>query len=203
MFFDLIGALCSLLSTYYFIRLNRKAWIVGLFATCLNGLLYWHKGIYADMMLEGFYFLNMGYGWFKWQDSANHVSMPLQLNKLSRTQWLLLFILLGIIFIIIYTLLILFTHSSVAILDASTTSLSLVAQWLMCHKIIATWMLWFVTDTLYILIYLTKNLPFHSLLMVIYMGMAIVGYITWTRAFKNSLSTKHMKELSAQGTFNS
>jgi nicotinamide mononucleotide transporter len=198
MLFDIMGALCSLLSTYYFIRLNKKAWLIGIVATCLNGWLYWQKGIYADMLLEGFYFLSMGYGWFKWQDTANnHSNQPIQLNQLPIRQWLLLFILFCVVFIIIYALLILFTHSSVAILDATTTALSLVAQWLMCHKIIVTWALWFITDTLYILMYLTKNLPFHCLLMIIYTGMAIIGYRTWERAAKSSSSTKLLEEISA------
>jgi nicotinamide mononucleotide transporter len=77
-----------------------------------------------------------------------------------------------------------FTHSTVALLDAATTSLSLVAQWLMCHKIIITWVLWFITDVLYAAMYLSKNLPFHSILMIIYTGMAIAGYLVWARRYK-------------------
>nr|WP_081726626.1 nicotinamide mononucleotide transporter [Legionella oakridgensis] len=56
MFYDLIGAIASLLSTYYFIRQNNKAWAIALLATALNGWLYWQTGIYADMCLESFYF---------------------------------------------------------------------------------------------------------------------------------------------------
>ena len=57
MLYDLFSALTSLLSTYYFIRLDIKAWPIGLLATCFNGWLFWQKGIYADMCLESFYFL--------------------------------------------------------------------------------------------------------------------------------------------------
>lgn len=182
MLFDLVGTLCSLLSTYYFIRLNSKAWIVGIAATCVNGALYWYKGIYADMTLEGFYFFSMGYGWYKWQISTkNYFKHSVLLGQLSTTQWLILFFSCCTLFALIYTILALFTQSTVILLDTLTTTLSLAAQWLMCHKIIGTWILWFLTDALYAWMYLSKSLPFHTFLMIIYTGMAFIGYVSWTR----------------------
>lgn len=181
--FDLIGACCSLLSTYYFIRLNKKAWLVGIFATCINGGLYWYKGIYADTLLEVFYFFTMLYGWYKWNGGVvgHKQSVPNELKTLAPMQWLLLLFGLGVVFVIIYYLLDTFTDSSVAMLDAGTTALSIVAQWLMCQKIIATWILWFITDSFYIVMYLSKQLPFHSVLMGIYTILAVSGYVIWSR----------------------
>ena len=186
MFFDLTGALVSLISTYYFIRLNNKAWAFGIIATLLNGWLYWHKGIYADMLLEFFYFLSMCYGWYKWQDKApeNIHAAHTSLGYLRPLQWISLCAALCMLFLFIYYFLLTATHSAVAFQDAATTSLSLVAQWLMCHKIIVTWVLWFITDALYATMYLGKNLPFHGILMVIYTGMAVAGYLVWARQNK-------------------
>ncbi|MBL7479822.1 nicotinamide riboside transporter PnuC [Legionella bononiensis] len=191
MLFDLFGALASLLSTYFFIRLNNKAWPMGILATVLNGWLYWHKGIYADMMLEIFYFLSMCYGWSLWyrQSLIKETAIQKPLKTLNLTQWLLLTLTLGTVFIFIYYILHSLTHSTVAIMDAATTSMSLVAQWLMCHKIIATWVLWFITDALFAVMYLNKSLPFHCGLMLIYTGLAITGYLVWAR--KSRLFSKN------------
>lgn len=190
MFFDLFGALCSLLSTYFFIRLNKNAWLVGLLATCLNGWLYWQKGIYADMVLEAVYFLSMGYGWYLWNTGQSHnTNKQLIRYRLSLKQWLILVTTLAIVFGLIYSFLRIYTHSTVPILDATTTSLSLVAQWLMCHKIIITWFLWFITDALYVFLYWHKSLPFHALLMIVYTGMAITGYMVWAKQFRAEKNT--------------
>lgn len=187
MLFDLIGACCSLLSTYYFIKLDNKAWQVGIVATCLNGWLYWSKGIYADMVLEGIYFLSMGYGWYRWQNSSKvYKQQPTLLNQLSSSQWFLLLLMLSVVFLLIYVVLTRLTHSSVAFLDATTTSLSLLGQWLMCHKIIVTWIIWLITDVLYALMYFKKSLPFHCGLMIIYTGLAISGYLRWSRVGKEN-----------------
>lgn len=187
MFFDFIGAFFSLLSTYYFIRLDTKAWPIGLVATCLNGWLYWHKGIYADMGLEIIYFISMCYGWFKWNYNSSKVNNK-PLGHLGSLQWIILLITIFTVYIIIHFLLENLTNSTVAGLDAATCSISLVAQWLMCHKIIITWVLWFITDALYAFMYLSKSLPFHSILMIIYTGMAVAGYVVWVKRSKISNS---------------
>lgn len=190
MFFDLFGALCSLLSTYFFIRLNKNAWLVGLLATCINGWLYWQKGIYADMVLEAVYFVSMGYGWYLWSTGQAHTSNKQLIRyHLSLKQWLILATTLVTVFCLIYAFLRTYTHSTVPILDATTTSLSLVAQWLMCHKIIITWFLWFITDALYAFLYWHKSLPFHALLMIVYTGMAITGYMVWAKQFRAEKNT--------------
>ena len=178
MVYDLFGALTSLLSTYYFIRMDRKAWAIGLLATCINAWLYWQKGIFADMCLETFYFVSTCYGWYRWSRASSSLEAGL-LTRFSMKQWLCLLITGIALYSAILYLLTTYSNSTVATLDALTTSLSLVAQWLMCHKVIATWILWFITDALYALMYLQKDLPFHTVLMFIYTGLAVVGYLTW------------------------
>ncbi|CDZ78657.1 Nicotinamide riboside transporter PnuC [Legionella massiliensis] len=187
MFLDLFGALTSILSTYYFVRLDSKAWSVGLVATSLNSLLYWQNAIYADMTLEMFYFFSNCYGWYLWRQS--HSQKELAIGHLSKKQGYLLFIAVISGFLLILGLLKMFTHSNVAVLDALTTALSLAAQLLMCYKIITTWILWFFTDVLYAYMYLHKRLAFHGLMMFIYTVMAVVGYISWTRQRDNRLKS--------------
>lgn len=153
---------------------------MGLFATALNGWLYFNHAIYADACLELFYFISLCYGWYRWSTLKRSQSIE-QLTQLSYPQHLSMLFTILILYVTILTLLNRFSHSTVAELDALTASLSLVAQWLMCHKIISTWILWFITDALFAIIYLQKNLPFHALLMLIYMGMAIIGYLCWTK----------------------
>ncbi|MFI5141969.1 MAG: nicotinamide riboside transporter PnuC, partial [Bacteroidia bacterium] len=116
MFFDIIGTLVSLLSTYYFIRLNSNAWLVGIVATILNGWLYWHKGIYADMVLEIIYFLSMCYGWYLWQRRypENKSTPIIALGRLKRGRWMLVLSVLCSLFAFIYCFLHTVTNSNVA-----------------------------------------------------------------------------------------
>lgn len=159
-------------------------------ATGLNGWLYWSHGIYGDMLLEGLYFLSMGYGWYQWQRIGT-VKKPFfspREKQFNRQYSLALILLFAVLFLLSYYLLKTFTQSTVVLMDAITTSLSLIAQLLMCHKIIFTWIVWFITDFIYGLMYFQKALPYHSLLMLLYMGMAVGGYWVWAKRTNDPVS---------------
>jgi nicotinamide mononucleotide transporter len=195
MLIDALGAFFDLLSTWYFIRLNSKAWPTGLIATAINGYLYWRQGIYADMVLSYLYCVNFSYGWYYWNKPKTH-SQRKPLYKLSSFQWGGLVLLSTSLFLCTYLLLQKWTPSNVPLLDSATTSLSIIAQWLMYHKIIFTWILWVITDVLYIFMYLVKEMPYYALLMVIYTVMAIVGYYLWQKNDNKACPLQNRSELS-------
>ncbi|RUQ95598.1 nicotinamide riboside transporter PnuC [Legionella septentrionalis] len=180
MLIDLFGAITALLATYFFIRRDMKAWMIGLVATSCNAWLYWQKGIFADMCLEIFYFFNFCYGWYLWsqQNELRSKMIPLSLKQVVYVAGGVL-----ILYCIIAGILTISTHSNVPMLDAATTALSITAQCAMCYKMMITWILWFCADCIYVILYYVKDLPFHVMLVLIYMGMAIIGFKTWRKDF--------------------
>lgn len=181
LFFDALGALFSLLATYYFIRVDSKAWMFSLAASAINSWLYLQSGIFADMCLEGFYFFSTCYGLYRWTSSSQK---QLFLSSFTSKHWIFAMLSGTLLYVLIYYILANFTSSKLPHMDALTTALSLIAQLLMCYKVIFTWILWFITDALYSAIYLRKQLPFHSVLMLIYMVMAVIGYVHWMKRSK-------------------
>ena len=177
MLFDILGAVTSLLSTYFFIRVNNKAWLFGLLAISMNSYLYWKKGIYADMCLEFFYFVSLSYGWYRWTKQSSQPTVAIR--SATGNEWCWLVVITTLLYFSIYYILTTFTHSTIAKLDACTTALSIMGQVLICHKILATWVFWFLADVCYTYLYLAKDLPYHGLLMVIYTGMAVAGFFHW------------------------
>src|SRR5262249_54177869 len=81
------------------------------------------------------------------------------------------------------------TDSTIPYWDASTTILSLIAQWLLCIKIIHCWILWFIVDALIAILQFYKGLPFHSALHWLYLFMAVVGYYRWRILYKQQKFT--------------
>jgi nicotinamide mononucleotide transporter len=177
---DPIGAGLSLVCTYYFAKASRSAWVIGMVAIFVNVILYWQKGIYGALFLEGIYFLSMIYGWWQWSCYSNtQTQKPIRALTLREGCQLIPIAFIGILLssFILRT----WTDSDIPYLDAITTTLSLLAQWLLCLKIIHCWFLWFFVDALTAIMQLYKGIPFHSAIYWMYLIFAVMGYIRWRR----------------------
>jgi len=79
-----------------------------------------------------------------------------------------------------------YTDAALAYIDAFTTSTSIVAQFLLAKKYLQNWIFWIVIDIIAIPMYVYKGLYFFAFLFLVYLGLAIWGYISW----KSKLSEK-------------
>lgn len=180
---DPIGAGCSILATYYFTQARACAFPISLLAICVNSILYYQKGIYAHLGLEVTYVVSGLYGWYCWSTHSGTKLMPA--TRFVTRMPVLMKILFGLLALIGIPLLALglqtWTDSDVPYWDATTTLLALLAQWMLCKKWIECWAIWFVVDALVVILHWVKNIPFHSLTHLFYLGMAVIGYLKWRK----------------------
>lgn len=73
------------------------------------------------------------------------------------------------------------THDSAPFLDALTTSLSLVAQWLLNGKWIQTWYFWIAADYIYIPLYLSRGLNLTAVVYALFLTLCVAGLRSWSR----------------------
>lgn len=180
---DPIGACLGLICTYYFTKANRFAWILGLITISINAVLYFQKGIYGRVGLEGLYFISMIYGLYHWgRAPSQQKERPIRSLGLQESLGYSLLALTAIWGLA--TCLQHYTQSNVPYWDATTTILCLLAQWLLCRKVIESWILWFFVDAMVALLECYKGIPFHSAVHWLYLGMAVMGYIRWSKMFR-------------------
>ncbi len=177
---DFLGAFFSVTCLVFFVRQNPWGWPISAIAIPFDILLYAKKGIYADMCLQIAYLTSTLYGWYQWCfGGVEHKGIKISYCPLAQKYLLLVLTTLG--FFLLKAILSTYTHSQVVFLDALTTALSLLAQWLLCRKYIETWFVWAVTDVFYFYLYYAKGLPFHCLMVLVYFLFAGAGFFTWKR----------------------
>ena len=95
---------------------------------------------------------------------------------------------LGALFLVLwvamYYVLSRFTDSTVPLTDSFGNSLSIIALWMLARKYVEQWLVWFVVDALFFVLYIHKGVPFHGCLYGFYTVMAIVGYWKWLQMMK-------------------
>ena len=74
-----------------------------------------------------------------------------------------------------------YTNSDVPWLDSFTTSVSIIAMWLLARKYVEQWLVWIVVDVVCVGLYLYKDLYYTSALYAIYAIIAVFGYIKWRK----------------------
>lgn len=80
------------------------------------------------------------------------------------------------------------TDASLPYVDSLTTSMSLIAQWMIARKKIENWLLWIVADIIYVGMYLYKHLYLTGFLYFIFIILAIIGWRQWKKDLQPAVS---------------
>jgi nicotinamide mononucleotide transporter len=146
--------------------------------------------LYADAILNIYYFIMSIYGWIWWNKKQNgHV---LSISKSSTKNWLLITTLSlggwGILYVMLAKL---FPHffsgyvvSDVVIWDALISSTAWVGMWLLARRKIENWILLNISNFIAIPIYVYKGMPFTAALTIFLFIVAIFGYFEWLKQFR-------------------
>ena len=179
----LAGAICVYLNT----RQNVLGWFFGIINSILYVAVFWQAKLYADMGLQVYYFVTSIYGWWLWlYGGKSHDGV-----RVSHTP-AKLYLIFGLIFITVTLswgfLLGRFTDGSLTYVDSALTIASLIAQWMMARKYLENWIIWIVADTFYTGMYFYKDLHLTAILYAVFTGLAIMGYLQWTRDIVTKLA---------------
>jgi nicotinamide mononucleotide transporter len=180
---EVVAVIFGILSVWFARKENIWVYPTGIVNVLIYVYLCFFAGLYADMAINAFYFVMSVFGWYNWSrrvDSTHHVPI----SSLNMKQWLFYALLIMVAFGVIYYVLLNFTDSTVPVFDSFTTSLFIAGMWLMAIKKIENWLLWILGDLLVIPMFAMKGLAFTSVQYIVFLILAIMGYIEWRKRFK-------------------
>lgn len=172
------------------VRENIACWWVGIVNIFAMTILSYQSRLYADVGLQLVYLWLTIQGLYLWQKNNKATSSDtiLKVSKTSIYEWKKL-IITGLFFWVICIFLLKnYSNTDVAVWDSGVVVLSLVATWQTAHKKIENWIVWVITDLLYIGLYYYKALYLLMLLSVVYCILAVIGFYTWKKKLNNSES---------------
>ncbi len=184
-YIEILGVAFSLLYLFFSIRQNILLWPMGIISALLYMVVFFQSKFYADMGLNGYYFVISIYGWIVWNKGAKDGSGGLRVTRISPKLAAVLGVITLAAFIVFGLILDRFTDSPVPYWDAFTTALSITATWMLAKKILEHWILWIIVDVVSMGLYLYRGLYPTLVLFAIYTSMAVFGFIQWKRTFQN------------------
>ncbi len=177
---EVVAVIFGILSVWFARKENIWVYPTGIVNVLIYVYLCFFAGLYADMGINAFYFVMSVFGWYNWSrrdENMHHVPI----SKLSSMQWLYIVTLIAVSFGVIHYVLTHYTDSTVAVFDSFTTSLFIAGMWLMAVKKIENWLLWILGDLLVIPLFAMKGLVFTSIQYIVFLVLAVMGYIEWRK----------------------
>jgi len=180
---EVVAVVFGILSVWFARKENIWVYPTGIVNVLIYVYLCFFAGLYADMAINAFYFVMSVFGWYNWSrkdENMHHVPI----SSLSLIQWLFYILLIAVAFGVIYYVLISFTDSTVPVFDSFTTSLFIAGMWLMALKKIENWLLWILGDVLVIPMFAMKGLAFTSIQYIVFLVLAVMGYLEWRKRLR-------------------
>ncbi len=180
---EVIGLISGLLCVWLLIRENILTFPIGLVYAVVTVIVVARANLFADVILNLYYVLMNAYGWYFWTygDRNRRSSQVLLVAWVPKAQWLAIAVIIiaGTLLMGLY-----FATQTSADLpypDSFTTVASFVAMWMSAKKYLESWVLWLVIDVVQVGLYVIKGIEAYALLYLVYLFMAVYGWMSWRR----------------------
>jgi len=180
---EIVGLVSGLLCVWLLIRENVLTFPIGLLYAVVTVVVVARANLFADVILNLYYVVMNAYGWYFWLYGGQRRRQQevLLVGLVPRVQWVWIALITvgGTLLMGWYFA----TQTSAALPypDSFTTVASFVAMWMSARKYLESWLLWFVIDVVQVALYIIKDIEAYALLYLIYLGMAVAGWISWRK----------------------
>lgn len=175
---ELLAVLVNILGVWLTARRIHWCWPVGIVAVLLYAWLFYQWKLYSDMLLQGVYVLLQGYGWWRWRHGLGDDGR-VRVGRLPRREGAVSLLAGAAGALALGWLMHRHTDAALPWLDAALTAFSLVASFWAARKRLANWTLWIVLDSVYVGVFLYKQLYPTAALYAGFVVLAAYGLRLW------------------------
>ena len=180
---EVIAVLAAIAYLAFAIRQQIVCWIFAAISTAIYIWLFIEAKLYMESMLNLFYLVMAGYGWYVWSSGRDDghdrpvVIWPRNTHLTAIAVLVILSAASGYL---------LSNNSDAAFpyIDSLTTWFAIWATFLVARKVLENWWYWLLIDIASIFIYWTRDLQLTALLFVIYVIMIPFGLMSWTKSMR-------------------
>ena len=195
-YLEFLGAVTGAVAVWLSARAHVWSWPIGAVSVALFFFLFFQIQLYPDMFLQVFFFVTNLQGWWRWTHPNRNEkdnNDELRISRMSTRQvivWsaagLVATILLGSFAQNLNTWFpVLFNKpSAFPYLDSFTTTMSIVATFMMIQKKVECWYVWLLVDVILTYIYYVKGVKLVAFEYGIFCFVALQGAWHWTREYQ-------------------
>ncbi len=211
-YIEAIGTIAGLLCIWLASLEKTINYLFGLINVTLFAIIFFQIQLYANLLLQMFFFAANIYGWYAWSrvNDNQQVALKIRWMSMPKVIFTLVASIAAILFLTFYidTVFSALAELTVQILnllganltmpvlepdafpfwDSTMTVLSIVAMILMTRKYVENWLLWVIINIISIVIFYLQGVLAMSVEYLILLGIAANGSRLWIKAAKKTQS---------------
>lgn len=186
---EIFASVMGIINVWLLSREKVSNFIFGIITVLAYLYIYYDTGLYALAILACFQVGFNIYGWYYWVKNADQEDNVITsgLTKKGQLIWTIVILLAwagwGYLEVTVF-------HAQNAILDSLTAVLGLVAQYWLSKKLYENWILWILSNLLFIIIYILNGYYVMLILVVIQLILSIAGLVEWYISYKEQGENK-------------
>ena len=190
-YLELFAVIMNITSVVYAKRNNILVYPTGLIGTGIFVYILLNFSLLGDTIINAYFFSMSIYGWYFWSRKKDKVFVN-QVSTINTNEIKYLFILAFSSLIFIYFVYDYFDkwNNWTAYVDNITTAIFFVAMWLMARRKIESWIFWIIGDLITVPLYFYKGLTISSIQYIIFLILAVLGYISWKKILDKNQQKK-------------
>jgi len=185
---SIIGAFIGLIFLYLEYKANRWMWAASIAMAAFFIFIYYDTGLYASMGIYIYFFFASVYGWIMWLTRNREENTGEDIiSQVDKKYVLPIITAIIVVAVIIYFILIQFSHNRTLITlgDALSTSLNIVALWMISRKWAEQWLLVIPANLISSLLLFAQHDIMSGCMFAIYFVVSIFGYLNWRKMIKS------------------
>jgi len=182
---EFVAVLFGIVSVLFSRKENILVYPTGLINTTLYIYLSAVAGLYAEAGVNLYYSVMSVVGWVRW--AKKREGRPeLRITRSDAREWSTALLFFGACWAVLYGVLATWTDSTVPTTDAFASAAAYTGMWLMTRKKLENWLWWIVTNLAAIPLYFVKGFVFTSFQHLVFLALAISGYLMWCRRLQEA-----------------
>ena len=181
---EIIAVALGLANIGLLVRRSIWNYPFGMAMVALYLVIFWDTRLYGEAVLQLFFFVVQGWGWWLWAQAGGLAQMVSVSWMGWRARAAALLLVAGSSLGIGWAMAT-FTDAALPYADATIAGASAVAQVLLALRRVENWALWIAIDVLSVGVYMNRELYLTSGLYLVFLGFATAGLIAWARAARS------------------
>jgi nicotinamide mononucleotide transporter len=179
---EAVAVVMTLVGIVLTIKEKIACWPVAIVGILAYMVVFIRARLYADTALQPIYVVQNIYGWWYWAHGGARGQGDAPIVVLSARAlagWLMG---TAIVSVVVGAALARWTNAAAPYADATLSTTSLVANWLLARKVLENWWLWIAVNVGYVILFWRKHLQLSAGLYAVLLILAIAGLIEWQRS---------------------